>query len=306
MDALAIRLSGGRKSYHRGHVQHAVFSDLDLVVRRGEVLALLGPSGCGKSTLLRVLAGLESLDGGSLQVGSGGPARHATGICFQDPSLLPWLTVRENVALGLRFAANREARSVDALDRILLELGLQGVADAYPSEISGGQAQRANMGRVVVTGRPVLLLDEPFAALDPGTRASLQDWLLDLQAAHDLTVILVTHDLEEALLVGDRVAVMAGTPGTVRRAWDVRGVARRQDHGALAQALRREILEEYGTHDLRGGARAAGEHGPDRDEPGEEPGAADEPGGAGDPLSGRRARHGQEARRVAAAHGGRG
>jgi ABC-type nitrate/sulfonate/bicarbonate transport system ATPase subunit len=264
MDPLAIRLTDGRKAYQRGHAHSAVFAGLDLEVRRGEVLALLGPSGCGKSTLLRVLAGLESLDAGRLVLEEWEGMRQPAGVCFQDPSLLPWLTVRENVALGLRFAANRAPDPEERVARILEELGLDGVADAYPAEISGGQAQRANMARVVVTGRPVLLLDEPFAALDPGTRASLQDWLLELRDRHRLTVVLVTHDLEEALIVGDRVAVMAGTPGSVRRTWDVGAVARRQDHGAVAQALRREILAEYGTRDAPSGrtADAASRAGP--------------------------------------------
>jgi ABC-type nitrate/sulfonate/bicarbonate transport system ATPase subunit len=257
MDPVAIRVSGARKAYHRGHAEHPVFDDLSLEVRRGEVLVLLGPSGCGKSTLLRVLSGLETLDRGTVEVAGARRTGEATGICFQQPSLLPWLTVAENVGLGLRFAANRAALAApsaggggarDRVARLLDELGLADVADAYPGEVSGGQAQRANVARVVATGRPILLLDEPFAALDPGTRASLQDWLLALRASLGLTVVLVTHDVEEAVRVGDRVVLLSGTPSTARRTWDVTAVASRHDHGSRLDALRREILGHYDTH----------------------------------------------------------
>jgi sulfate transport system ATP-binding protein/sulfonate transport system ATP-binding protein len=240
MDPVALRLTGGHKGYPRGRGRHTVFTGVDLEVREREVLALLGPSGCGKSTLLRTLAGLEALDRGRLQVARPG----SVGIAFQDPSLLPWLTVAQNVALGLRFAANRAAREAASVSRTLDELGLAGVADAYPAELSGGQAQRANVARLVVAGRPVLLLDEPFAALDPGTRSSLQDWLLELRRARKLTLVVVTHDLSEALHLGDRVAVMSGVPAGIRRTWDVRGIASR-GAGAASELLRSEILRHY-------------------------------------------------------------
>lgn len=245
MVALALRVTDGQRAYHRGATRQPVFTDLNLEVRTGEVLALLGPSGCGKSTLLRILAGLESLDHGRLEVFGARPSAPKVGIAFQQPSLLPWLTVAQNVALGLRFAANRAARTPDAVSRVLDELRLESVADAYPAELSGGQAQRANVARLVVTGRPILLLDEPFAALDPGTREALQDWLLDLQRARGLTLVVVTHDLSEALHLGDRVAVMSGIPGTIRRVWDVRSHGGRTDRSEAGEAVRRHILSQY-------------------------------------------------------------
>lgn len=261
MDPRAIRVSGAQKAYQRGHVHHTVFKDLSFDVRREEVLVLLGPSGCGKSTLLRVLAGLDPLDRGHVEMAGGRRAAEATGICFQQPSLLPWLTVAQNVGLGLRFAANSAAYGADRASRVLRDLGLEEVAEAYPAELSGGQAQRANVARVVVTGRSILLLDEPFAALDPGTRASLQDWLLALRASLGLTVVLVTHDLEEALYVGDRVALMSGLPSTVRRTWDVSMITTRHDHGPRATALRREILGHYDTRAPANASEPTGEAG---------------------------------------------
>jgi ABC-type nitrate/sulfonate/bicarbonate transport system ATPase subunit len=241
MDAVALRLTGGHKAYQRGGARHDVFTDVDLEVRAGEIVALLGPSGCGKSTLLRALARLEPLDGGAVH----GPGADAVGIAFQEPSLLPWLTVSENVALGLRFAANRRAGSGGSVDRALVELGLDALAGAYPAQLSGGQAQRTNVARLVVAGRPILLLDEPFAALDPSTRTALQDWLLELRAARGLSMLVVTHDVSEALHLGDRIVLMAGTPGRIRRTWDVRGVSGRSADHAPTHALRAEILREY-------------------------------------------------------------
>ena len=256
MGALALRLTGAAKRYGAS----AVFEDVDLALERGEVFSLLGPSGCGKSTLLRTVAGLEPLSAGLVEVGtdtslSGRPV----GIAFQDPLLLPWLTVAENVRLGLRFRANAPATrdSEDPVQRILRDFGLAAVAGAYPDQLSGGQAQRASLARTVVPRPSLLLLDEPFAALDPRTRAALQDWLLDVVRERRLTVLLVTHDVEEALYLGDRIGLMgsrSAARNTITHVWDVAhaahasaaGTPRRRDDERL-RAIRREILAQYQT-----------------------------------------------------------
>jgi sulfate transport system ATP-binding protein len=245
MAAFALRVSGGGKAFHRGDTVNVAFQGVDLQVEAGEILALLGPSGCGKSTLLRSIAGLDDLDEGRIEIGEGLDPDHAVGIAFQQPSLLPWLTVAGNVGLGLRFAANRQAGAAGIVDRTIAEVGLDSCADAFPDELSGGQAQRANVARVVVTGRPILLLDEPFAALDPATRAGLQDWFVELARAHALTVVVVTHDVSEALRLGDRVALMSGAPGSIQRTWDVRGITADYHDPEVVDALRREILDHY-------------------------------------------------------------
>jgi ABC-type nitrate/sulfonate/bicarbonate transport system ATPase subunit len=247
MAALALRVDAGTKTFDRGRDHHVAFRDVDLEVQRGEILALLGPSGCGKSTLLRSIAGLEQLDAGGVTLGDELDPDHAVGIAFQQPSLLPWLTVRGNVGLGLRFGANRARDVPDVVDRALDDLGLIEVADAFPDELSGGQAQRANVARLVVTGRPILLLDEPFAALDPATRSGLQEWLVGLQRSRGLTVVVVTHDVSEALCLGDRVALMTGAPGAVQRIWNVGEAAGAIRNPVVLERLRHEILDHYDT-----------------------------------------------------------
>lgn len=248
MGAVALRVTGGYKTYHRGPREFAVLRDLDLEVRAGELLALLGPSGCGKSTLLRIIAGLEPLQAGSITInGSNGHRAERVGIAFQQPNLYPWLTVAENVGLGLRFAANAAARPDRPVEALLDEFGLAPIADAYPDELSGGQAQRASLARTVVTQPRVLLLDEPFAALDPRTRATLTAWLLEVRRNHRLTVVMVTHDVSEALGVGDRVALMSTAPGSIGDVWEVAPEVRADRESPAARALRHEIVSRYAT-----------------------------------------------------------
>jgi ABC-type nitrate/sulfonate/bicarbonate transport system ATPase subunit len=240
---VALALSGGGKRYGRGS-SPSVLEAVDLELREGELVALLGPSGCGKSTLLRCLAGLESFSAGTLTVPhDGGSARGGIGVVFQEPRLMPWLTVRQNVELGLRFRRNRSAAGGPAAlltERLLDVLGLGELAGARPNELSGGQAQRVSVARAVITRPRILLLDEPFGALDPVTRASLQRWLLEVRRELELSAIVVTHDIEEALCLGDRIALLSTRPGTIVAGWDLgaAGPARRG-------ALRDEILARY-------------------------------------------------------------
>jgi ABC-type nitrate/sulfonate/bicarbonate transport system ATPase subunit len=241
MGTVAFRVTGGARVYPTPTGPLPAFRDLDLEVTRGEVLALLGPSGCGKSTLLRIVAGLDQLTAGELEVPRHPDGRPAAGIVFQDAHLLPWLSVRDNVALGLRYRANRHV-DVDEVDRLLEVLGLTGLADAAPRELSGGQAQRVAIARTVLTAPPLLLLDEPFAALDPLTRRSLQDWLREVRDLLDLTVVLVTHDVDEALHLGDRVVLLRGGTRGLVDTWEVAGLHR--DDTALATA-RAALLDRY-------------------------------------------------------------
>lgn len=241
MAAVPLRLTGAARRFRDNGHTFTVFENLDLTVDDRELFVLLGPSGCGKSTLLRVIAGLERLDEGRLEVATGDHQRDV-GIVFQQPLLLPWLTVTENIGLGLRYAANRDVRRSDLVAHTIETFGLHGLAHAYPDELSGGQAQRVALARTVVTQPRVILLDEPFGALDPLTRASMQQWLLDLQPRLGLTVVLVTHDVDEAVRLGHRIALMSPSPGRICQAW--RFTAEDRDPSRLA-ATRATVIRAY-------------------------------------------------------------
>lgn len=235
MGTRALELTGGRKAFAGGE---DVLRGVDITVDRGELVVILGRSGSGKSTLLRIVAGLDSLDGGSLTWTGLDGAQPRIGMVFQQPLLLPWLTVRENIRLGGRFSANNDGFDDGFAQELLEHFGLGGLADNYPDELSGGQAQRVAIIRAAAIRPQALLLDEPFSALDPAVRADLQDWLAELSKELGCTTILVTHDVDEALRLGDRIALL-GSAGRVSRQWEC-GAA-----GFDRSVVRDEILSEY-------------------------------------------------------------
>ena len=230
-----------RKSF--GQIR--VLAGVDLDVARGEVLALLGPSGCGKTTLLRVLAGFEAADGGSVEVDGEqvrGPSPKR-GMVAQAGTLFPWLPLRANLAWGLEAAGASDVGPV--VDELLEVTGLAGFAEALPRQLSGGMRQRAAIAQVLATRPPVLLLDEPFGALDAQTRLRMHEWLRGLLAERPTTVVLVTHDVDEALLLGDRLGLLSARPSRVTEAIDVplsadRGRATLSDPRFVA--LKHEVL----------------------------------------------------------------
>ncbi len=190
---------------------------IDLTFRAGETTALVGPSGCGKSTLLRLIAGLEVPTEGSVRIGGETPAelarRGGIGMAFQDASLLPWRSVHSNVSLALRLA--RQSGDAGAVDRLIALVGLDGFAGARPAALSGGMRQRAAIARCLVTAPDLVLLDEPFGAVDELTRARLGAELPPLWRDRGTTAILVTHSVREAVTLSDRVIVLSRRPGRV-------------------------------------------------------------------------------------------
>jgi len=232
-----------QKRYAR--IDREVLGALRLEVAPGEVVALLGASGCGKSTLLRILAGIDVNFDGRLVVD--GRRRHgpseAIGIVFQEPRLFPWLSVARNVGFvaGQVFDRARVAA-------LLARVGLAGFEDRLPRQLSGGQAQRVAIARALYTEPRLLLLDEPFSALDPITRAKLQALVLELAQAQGTSLLVVTHDVEEAVLLADRVVLMAPAPGRVvlERAVDL--PRPRAQHDTRLQQRRHELLAALHAH----------------------------------------------------------
>jgi len=213
MAAPLIRLAGIGRRFGAGT---EALRDLSLAVAEGDFLALLGPSGCGKSTLLRLIAGLDQPSAGRIEWGGGGrPAPGRIGFVFQDPTLMPWATVADNVWLPLRLAGQGHSAARPTVMTMLERLGLGGFADAYPRQLSGGMRMRVSIARALVTRPRLLLLDEPFAALDEITRFRLNEELLALWRAEGCTVVFVTHSVFEAAFLARRVAVMAPRPGRI-------------------------------------------------------------------------------------------
>ncbi len=217
-----------------------IIDDVHLTLGAGEIVSLVGPSGCGKSTLLRIIAGLDQRYRGSVSVNGKPPALHSrdVGFIFQEPRLLPWLSVAANVG----FDAGRHGERHPRVRELLTEVGLADYADAYPKELSGGMAQRAAIARGLFTQPDLLLLDEPFSAVDAFTRMRLQDLLLSIAAHHHTTLLLVTHDIDEAVYLSDRVVVLAPRPGRVSGEVVI-DVPRKRDRRATALArLKARVL----------------------------------------------------------------
>ena len=229
-----IRLRSLRKQFvvHGRPVE--ALAGIDLDVGAGEFFCIVGPSGCGKTTLLRILAGLETSSTGSIEVdrdslvpdGAGGrnaAKRPLNSMVFQEQSIFPWMNVRDNIAFGLK-AQGRGRHRYEIVRRYVHKVGLDGFEDALPHQLSGGMKQRVSIARAFANDPEILLMDEPFAALDEQTRLILQAELLRVWGETHKTVVYVTHSIDEAIVLGDRVMVMSARPGRVKDILDVGGV----------------------------------------------------------------------------------
>ncbi|NOJ39892.1 ABC transporter ATP-binding protein [Bradyrhizobium australiense] len=210
----AVRLRAVGKTYDNGVT---ALGPLDLDVAKGEFVSLLGPSGCGKSTALRLIAALSTPSAGTVNVSHRAKAdgRHPIGFVFQEPTLMPWGSVRDNVRLPLKLARAPSAEADRRIEEALAQVGLAEFADAYPRELSGGMKMRVSLARALVTDPDILLLDEPFAALDEITRFRLNNDLLALWRKLHKTVIFVTHSVFESVYLSQRVIVMTARPGRI-------------------------------------------------------------------------------------------
>ncbi len=221
-------------------------SDINLEVRKGEFISIIGASGCGKTTLLRLIAGLDKPQSGELtlsgeRITGADPKR---GYVFQQGGLFNWLTVEQNIAAGLK-ARHVYKENKHRIPEYIRMVGLEGFEKAYPHQISGGMAQRVAIARALINDPEVLLLDEPMGALDNFTRAALQDKILEIRANTNATMILVTHDVDEALYLSDRIVIMTPRPGRISEIIDVNMEHPRQRNGHDFTKLRKHLLEKF-------------------------------------------------------------
>lgn len=230
------------RGHHRAFGDNVVLDGLDLDIRQGEFIALLGRSGCGKSTLLRGLARLDPVPTGEIEVNG------RTSVAFQEPRLLPWRSVRENVALNLLNSPQKGQRRKLA-ERALQEVGLEAKLDAWPLQLSGGQAQRVSLARALVREPELLLLDEPFSALDALTRIEMHQLVIELWRRHSMAVLIVTHDVDEALALADRLVVL--DRGAVAGSWGVDMPRNDRAPGRPElMRIRTEVLAKLGVQPL--------------------------------------------------------
>jgi sulfonate transport system ATP-binding protein len=228
----------------------SVIADLQLSIEPGQVTVMVGTTGSGKSTLLRLLAGLERPTSGEIRWDSDrrNSARPNLGIVFQEPRLMPWLNVRQNVEFGFGPGGNR--RSAELADEILAQVGLESFSYYYPRQLSGGMAQRVAIARALVRKPSLLLLDEPFSALDALTRNRLQDHLLELFARHSLTMFFVTHNIEEAVALSDTIVVIKGRPGQIHHQFRIDLPRPRSRHNHAFMAWKERVLAALTDADL--------------------------------------------------------
>jgi NitT/TauT family transport system ATP-binding protein len=242
-----IEIRGVHKEFVKGERRVLALQDIDLTVAQREFVAILGPSGCGKSTLLNMVAGFDRPTRGSVKVEGEEIVDPSPRRCvvFQEPALFPWLTVMDNVVFGPKNRRQPAAEYRPRAAQIIEQVGLRGFEASYPAELSGGMRQRVGIARVLIMEPRVLLMDEPFGSLDAQTRSLMQELLLALWQRHQQTVLFITHDIEEALLLADRVCVMTARPGRIKKSIPVPMPRPRSIELTLSpefNALRREVL----------------------------------------------------------------
>jgi sulfonate transport system ATP-binding protein len=240
-----LKIHGITKTFHAGKRSVKVLRDVSLSVEAGSILCIVGKSGCGKSTLLRIVAGLETIYEGSVTLEGKplkGPGRDR-GVVFQEHRLLPWLNVEGNIAFALKGLSKFEARR--RVLKYLKRVGLTKCARQYPHQLSGGMAQRVAIARALVNQPKVLLLDEPFGALDALTRIQMQQEILHLWEVEKTTMIMVTHDIDEAIFLGDQIVVMSSGDQTIKKRLTIDLDRPRDRTSPDFMALRKEIMAEF-------------------------------------------------------------
>ncbi|AJE47097.1 ABC transporter ATP-binding protein [Celeribacter indicus] len=244
MFSSVLSISDLSKSFEVEGARFVALASTGLELGRNEIVAVIGPSGCGKSTLLRCIAGLEHPDTGRIRIEGNDVTRPGQGsaLVFQDHRLLPWLTVRANVELALEPLRLSRADQTRRAARYIELVGLSRFADSFPRQLSGGMAQRAALARALAVETGLVLMDEPFGALDSILRSRMQDELLKIWQEHQVSILIVTHDIEEALYLADRVVVMRPDPGHIQETVEIALPRPRQRDSAAFGALRSRLL----------------------------------------------------------------
>jgi sulfonate transport system ATP-binding protein len=248
-NSVALSINGVSKTFHSKTRDVKTLDNLSLTIRHGEFISLIGPSGCGKTTLLRLISGLEQDYEGDILLGNKRIEKPGLdrGVVFQEPRLLPWLTVIGNVGLGLN---GSKSYVRDQVDYYLKMVGLEDFGKAYPGQLSGGMQQRVAIARALITRPKILLLDEPFGALDALTRVYMQEEIEKIYLLAKTTMILVTHDIEEAIFLGDRVVVMTARPAEIKTIINVDMKRSRERGDPAFVEIRKNVLHTF--HDTTG------------------------------------------------------
>jgi NitT/TauT family transport system ATP-binding protein len=248
-----IEIAGVTKRYGNSH---AVLESINLVVAKQEIVSIIGPSGCGKSTILKLIAGLTAPTSGTIRVDGMTPlnARETISFVFQDATLLPWRTVKQNVGLGLELEHTAKDRREKEIAALLDLVGLEDVAKSFPRELSGGMKMRVSIARALATNPRLMLLDEPFAALDEMSRDRLNEEILRLRAEQNWTAVFVTHSVSEAVFLSDRIVVLAPNPGRIHAEFPVNLPASRTS--AVRNSPDFDALVSRVSHTLRETLRA--------------------------------------------------
>lgn len=241
---MSLQIHVDEKTFQLDSTKKVVLKEIDLEIKQGDFLTIIGPSGCGKSTLLKIIAGLDSEYRGIVDINGRQVTKPAItqGFIFQEHRLFPWLTVEQNIAADLNLKDPYVRKKVDEMVDIVR---LKGYEKAYPSEISGGMSQRVAIARALIRDPEVLLLDEPFGALDAFTRQHLQDVLIDIWQRKKITMVLVTHDIDESIYLGTDIAILRANPGQLQKWMHVSLAYPRSRSDASFQYIRQQVLKEF-------------------------------------------------------------
>lgn len=244
---MALEIKNIRKTFPMKEGELEVLSNINLTIENGEFISIVGVSGCGKSTLLKILAGLDRATSGEIVLDKTIRRRYLRkeiGMIFQEPRLFPWCTVEHNIAFGLPEDIDKQERK-EQIQQYINLVGLKGFEKAYPNQLSGGMQQRVSIARTLIHHPKILLFDEPFGALDALTKINMQKEVLRIWEQEKTTMIIVTHDIDEAIYLGDRVIVMSDKPGVIKRTIPIQ-LARPRDRNSNDFAFyRRQVYEEF-------------------------------------------------------------